>query len=137
MHKLCEYIDEELKNLEKKVGSGGDLNEREIEYGKNLAKFKMALLTNEAMEKEGYSNDYRGGMSRGHSMNGRSYDDMSYARGRTGNVRRDSMGRYSGDYSYAEAKSDMISGLHELMKDAPDEETKREFKSFISRLEKM
>lgn len=132
MHKLCEYIDDELKELEKKVGNGAELTEREIEYGKNLAKFKMALLTNEAMENEGYSNG--DGMSRTRSMNGRSYGDMSYARGRTG-VHRDSMGRYSRDYSYA--REDMMSELREIMKDAPDEETKRKFKTFISELDHM
>lgn len=36
------------------------------------------------------------------------------------------MGRYSrGDYSYDEAKDDMMSELHELMNSAPDEETKK------------
>lgn len=49
MHKLCEYIDKELKKLERKAEQSGDLTEREITYGKDLAKFKTALLTNKAM----------------------------------------------------------------------------------------
>lgn len=57
MDKLCKYIDKELDELENKVGMGGKLSRADIEDGKNLAKFKMAILTNEAMENDGeYSN---------------------------------------------------------------------------------
>lgn len=129
MHKIIEYIDDKLKELEKKVGNGGELNEREIEYGKNLAKFKMAILTNEAMERDGYSE----GMPRRYYHDG----DMSYADHRA--VHRDSMGRYSRNngYSYEDAREDMLSELHKIMRKAPDEKTKREFKSFIDKLDTM
>ena len=56
MDKLCRYLDKELEEYENKVAMGGKLSRTEIEDGKNIAKFKMALLTNEAMEDEGYSN---------------------------------------------------------------------------------
>lgn len=108
MHKIIDYLDDELKDLEKKVISGGKLTEREIEFGKNVAKFEMALLTNERMKEDGHSE-------------GRRYHDMSYG----------------GRYSYADAKDDMISDLHKLMRKAPTEETKHEFRSFIDRLERM
>ena len=129
MHKIIEYIDDELKEIEKKAGNGGELNEREIEYGKNLAKFKMALLTNERMESDGYSE----GMPRRYYHDG----DMSYADHRT--IHRDSMGRYSRNngYSYEDAREDMLSELHKIMRKAPDEKTKREFKSFIDKLDTM
>ena len=45
MDKLCKYIDKELDELENKVGMGGKLSRADIEDGKNLAKFKMAILT--------------------------------------------------------------------------------------------
>jgi len=124
MHGLCEFIDKELKKLERKVEESGDLNEREVEYGKNLAKLKMALLTNNAMERDGYS---EGGMSYSRPY----FDEMdghSYGR------RRDSMGRYSRNDGYSYAKHDMIKELHDLMKEAP-EDMKPEFKRFIGRLE--
>ena len=95
MHKLCDYIDDELLVLEDKVGKGGKLSTGEIEYGKNLAKFKMALLTNKAMERDGASNDYYG-------------------------PKRDHMGRYT-----REAREDFIHELRELMRKAPDEHTKK------------
>lgn len=127
MHKIIEYIDDKLKDFERKVGNGGELNEREIQYGKDLAKFKMALLTNSAMERDGSYSEGRGYYHDG---------DMSYA-GRA--VHRDSMGRYSrGEgYSYDDAREDMVSELHKLMRKAPDEKTKHEFKAFIDKLDHM
>lgn len=80
MHKLCEYVDNELMELERKVGTGQKLNASEVQYGDLLAHFKKSLLTIEGMEGysgyDGYSREMRGN---------------SYAR------RRDSMGRYSRD----------------------------------------
>ena len=105
MDKLCKYLDRELEEYENKVANGGKLSRTEIEDGKNLAKFKMALLTNKAMEEDGYSNDY--------------YNN-SYAR------RRDSMGRYSRD--------DFMSKLHELRSEAPDEHTRRKFDRFMEEM---
>lgn len=122
MHKLCEYIDEELNVLENKAGQG--LTKSELEYGDMLAHFKKSLLTNKAMEESGYSDEYRG-MSRGDRMyyGTRHDDDMSYGRGRTGNVRRDSMGRYSREnYSHDEAREDLMHELREFMQKAPEEE---------------
>ena len=138
MHKLCEYIDDELKTLEKKVGNGQQLSAAEVQYGDMLAHFKKSLLTNEAMAENGYSNEYRGDMSHGGRMSRRggiSYDDdMSFARGRTGNVRRDSMGRYSNDgMSYDDAREDLMVQIREYMKSAPDDE-KQEARRFMNML---
>lgn len=132
MHGLCEFADKELKKLERKVEESGDLTEREIEYGKNLAKFKMALLTNEAMERDSDGRSYGGYRNTPYHEDG-----MSYGHGRSGNIRRDSMGRYSrGEgYSYTDARDDMIEELHGIMAKAPDEETRQKFKRFMKQLE--
>jgi hypothetical protein len=140
MHKLCEYLDDELKALERKAGNG-KLSNSELEYGDLLAHFKKSLLTNEAMEGSDYSEEYRGDMSRGGRMNrrdGMSYDDgMSFARGRTGNVRRDSMGRYSNDgMSYGDAKEELMMSLHEYIKTAPEDE-KQDARRFMNALKNM
>ena len=118
MHRLCEYIDKELMEMERGVADGKRLSAAELEYADKLAHLKKSILTNEAME-EAYDDGY------------------SYAgRGRT--ARRDSMGRYSrGGYSYDEGKEDMMKELRELMNDAPDEQTKKEFQRFISKMESM
>lgn len=127
MHKLLEYIDGTMQEYEDKVARGGELSSKDVECIKDLAKTKMAILTNEAMESEG-----------GYSGRGRMYYDggNSYA-GRRRNVRRDSMRRNSRDGGYSYAREDMVEDLRELMMDAPDEQTRQEFQRFISKVEKM
>ena len=125
MDKICKYIDKELEELENKVGMGGKLSRADIEDGKNLAKFKMAILTNEAMEGEDYSNEYGGNSYRG------SYRGSSYARGR----KRDSMGRYSRDeYSRAEAEDEFREHLEEAMRSAPDEHKRKKIERMLNEM---
>lgn len=123
MHKLIEYICDELEELERKAGKDGKLSMAEVQYMDTLAHAKKNLLKAEEM-----SDDYSGRMSPY-----RSYDDgRSYGDGRSYARRRDSMGRYS-RYSGDE----MADELRELMEKAPDEQTKREFKKFIEKIEMM
>ena len=76
MHKLIDFICDELDDLEEKA-EHGKLSMAEVEYGDMLAHFKKNLLTADAMME---ADDY-------------SYDDgMSMARGRR-NARRDMRGR--------------------------------------------
>ena len=70
---------------------------------------------------------YEGSRMRGHSRG------RSYARGRT--ARRDSMGRYSGDYS--RAKEDLAMELRDLMDDAPDAQTRQEIEKIVKRLDQI
>lgn len=130
MHKLIEYIDDTMMEYEDKVARGGDLSARDVECLKNLAKTKMAILTNEAMENESYGHSRDGDMGDGrYSRTGR---------GRESNAKRDSMGRYSrryDGYSYADAKQDMIMELKELAQKAPDEKTKQEIEHFANEME--
>lgn len=105
MHKLCNYIDEELEEIERKVERGGKLSGSELEYADTLAHLKKSILTNEAMEESGYSGRYH----------------ESYA------PRRDRMGRYSRDSFKDE--------LHELMNKAPDEKHKRAIRRMIEDME--
>lgn len=131
MDKLCRYVDRELEEYENKVANGGKLSRTEIEDGKNLAKFKMALLTNEAMENEGYSGDWDG-IAYG---SGRMRGGMSGARGRM-NAKRDSRGRYSseGGYSRAEVKEDFMEKVYELIDEAPDEHTRKKAERFANEI---
>jgi len=124
MDKLCKYIDKELEEYENKVGMGGRLSRTEIEDGKNLAKFKTALLTNEAMEDE-YSNEYRGNSYGGY------YERQSNARGR--NARRDSRGRYTMD-GYSRAEEDFMEQLEELKESAPDEHKRKKVERLIAEM---
>ena len=134
MDKLCRYLDKELEEMENKVGMGGKLSRTEIEDGKNLAKFKMAILTNERMEQDGYSDEYNGGMSNRASYRGNG--GMSGARGRGSNARRDSMERYSreGGYSRADAEEDFRERLEDLMEIAPDEQKRKKIERILSEM---
>lgn len=133
MDKLCRYLDRELEEYENKVANGGKLSRTEIEDGKNIAKFKSALLTNKAMEEEGYSGDWDGIAYEGGRMMSRR-NGMSGARGR--NARRNSQGQFSseGGYSRAEAKEEFMERVYELIDEAPDEHTRKKAERFASEI---
>lgn len=71
MHKLIDYVCDELGELEDKVEMEGSLTMADIDLADKLAHLKKNLLKTEHM------------------------GDHSYARGRGKNAPRDSMGRYS------------------------------------------
>ena len=131
MHKLIDYICDELEEIEHKAEKGGKLTMQEIQYADMLAHLKKNILTSDAMmDADGeYSNE--GG---------------SYARGRGSNARRDSMGRYSRDgyrmtdggmyrgYSRDDAKHDMLTQLRDMEHDA-DDESKQMIRKWIKQVE--
>lgn len=154
MHKLIEYVCEELESLEKKAAKGS-MSAAEIEYADKLASLKKNLLKgdmlyDEVMEDGEYSGNM-GGMSyqrggrggnRGGNMGGSSYDDgMSYARGdgrgRGRNAKRDSMGRYSSERGYSRDGQEMADQLRDLMEDAPDESVRRDIERLLRKVEQM
>ena len=120
MHKLIDYICDEIDELERKAEKDGKLTMSEIQYLDILAHAKKNLLKTE---------DYDGG----YSERGMSYES-SYARGRGRNARRDSMGRYSRGYSRG---GSIMDELHDLMENAPDERTRMEYEKMIDKMENM
>ena len=131
MHKLIDYICDELEELERKAAKDGKLSMAEVQYMDTLAHAKKNLLKAEEMSDEGYS----GMMYPRYYGDERSYDgERSYARGRGRNAKRDSMGRYS---SRGYSGDEMADELRMLMEKAPDEMTKREFRKFIDKIETM
>lgn len=144
MHKLMEYICDELDELERKADKDGKLSMAEMQYVDMLAHAKKSLLTADAMMEEGYSMDgsYDGSYDGGSYEGNRSYarrggsrnTNRSYARGRGRNARRDSMGRYSND-GYSMDSEEMVEQLRQMMQDAPDDRTRQEFQRFIQKIE--
>lgn len=160
MHKLMEYICEELEELERKAEKDGKLSMAEIEYIDKLTHIKKNLLKAEEMwEDSEYSNAQGGNMGGGNNR-------YSYARGggrgRGSNARRDSRGRYSseggsyegntgggsyagyrnnrnsygyGGYSREDAKEDMMMQLQDLEQSAPDEESKQMIRKWMKQVE--
>lgn len=146
MHKLMEFICEELEDLEAKVEKGGKLSMAEVEYGDKLAHFKKNLLSSEEMwEDSEYSmadGSYAGGSYADEPRAGGSYArgrnrGGSYARGNRRGGRRgaNQYGSYRmGGYSRA---SDMADDLREIMQDAPNERVRTEFEHFINKIDQM
>ena len=144
MHKLMEYICDELAELERKADKDGKLSMAEVQYADTLLRMKKNLLKSEEMYEESeYSeagNSYarggnRGGGNRGGNRGGSnrgSYEgsyDGSYARSRA---------RYSNDdMRYSRATSDMVEQIRDMMREAPDEKTRMEFQRFVEKLERM
>jgi len=131
MHKLIEYICDELEELERKAEKGGKLSMQEVQYGDMLAHFKKNLLkSEEMMEDEEYS------MANGsYARDGRDRSfNVSYARGRGRNARRDSMGRYSRDGRYSMAEDDFRMELEDLMQSAPNERAKQKLREIMSEM---
>lgn len=130
---LYEFVCDELRDLDEKA-KRDDVGLADIQYADTLEHYKKSVLTNAAMEGEGYSGrDY----SRRY-YDGRSYDDgmngSSMARGRM-NAPRDAQGRYSGrGYSRASGFADAI---RDAMPMAPDEQTRMEMQRMAERAERM
>ena len=113
MDKICKYIDKELGELENKVAMGGKLSRADIEDGKNMAKFKTAILTNKAMEEEGYSGDWDEPMHR-----------MPNARAR----------RYSREDGYSRAESGFRERLEDAIDSAPDEHKRKKLERILNEM---
>ena len=132
MHKLLEYVCDELEELERKVDKDGKLSMAEIQYGDVLAHMKKNLLTADAMTGESEYSSRDGDMSYRGSYESRR-GGRSYARGRGRNARRDSMGRYS---RAEDDMDDMITELRDMMGELPPEKQK-EVQRFIQKMDQM
>lgn len=151
LEELCEKVMDKISEANQKLKkSGGELSGGDVEYLDKLTHMLKSIKTTIAMGEydDEYSNAGRNSYARGggsrsggnsYEGGGNSYARGGMGRGRGSNARRDSMGRYSRDngYSYDDEKEEMVQGLRELMQDAPDEQTKQEFKRFINKIENM
>lgn len=127
MHKLMDYVCDELDELERKADKGGKLSMSDIQYADTLAHLKKNMLKAEEMEGAEYSGAVDGMSYR------RMYDDGSYARGRGRNARRDAMGRYSSD-GYSRRSEDFKAELHDLMRDAPNDHVRQKMQNLMAEM---
>lgn len=133
MHKLYDFICDELKSLEKKADNG-NLSMSDIQLMDTLLHSKKNLLKAEEMADE---SEYSGAMySDGRGSYRYENGDMSMARGRNRTVRRDNMGRYSSE-GYSRAADDALSSLREMERTATDEQTRQDVRRLITRMEQM
>lgn len=140
MHKLYEYICDELKDLEKKAEKG-NLSMQEVQYADTLAHLKKNLMkADEMMEDEygEYSMSYypmtsyaEEGGNKGGYTGGRGGN--SYAR-RMGGRRRGGANQYG---SYADGYSmdgDFRAELEEIMHKAPNERIKMKMREIMQEM---
>lgn len=130
LYDVCETLNRELEEANEKIRkAGGKMSAGDLEVVDKLTHAIKSVKTTIAMiEKEDdYSRDYDG-MSG--NMNRRTMRGMSNARGRTGDVRRDSMSRYS----RAEAEDAMMDALEDYMETVTDPNKKREVERFIEKM---
>ena len=124
LHEMCEVLSRELGEANDKVRqNGGKLSGSDLEYIDRLTHAIKSIKTTIAMMEAEDGNSYDGYPA-----------NMSYYGGSYRGRRRDSMGRYSSRYS---RDDHMISELHDLMNQAPDENTRKEFERFIAKIERM
>lgn len=126
LHELKEKLLQELEEYGTKELSAGTLDvvDKLAHAIKNICKII------DMKEDEEYSGDMRGDM-RGGMYGG------SYARGRRGNVKRDSMGRYSRESGYSRDGAELADQLRDLMADAPDEHIRRDMEKLLRKVEQM
>lgn len=127
LHELKEKLCQELEEYNSKEMTAGSLEviDKLAHTIKNLGK-----IIEMYEESEGYSS--RGGMPYEGGYGGGSYARGRGGRGRTG---ANQYGPYvRGGYSRNDG---MIAELRELMMEAPDERSKKEFQRFISKMESM
>lgn len=144
MHKLIDFVCDELEDIEQKA-SKGELSISDVQYADTLAHLKKNLLKSEEMMEEfdeGYSSEMRpiDGTMRGGSYRGGSYrydGGMSYARGRGRNAKRDSMGRYSSERGYSRDAADMTAELQEMMDDPKYAPVKHDIERLMRKVETM
>lgn len=144
MHKLIDFVCDELEDIEQKAAKG-ELSISDVQYADTLAHLKKNLLKSEEMMEEfdeGYSSEMRpvDGTMRGGSYRGGSYrydGGMSYARGRGRNAKRDSMGRYSSERGYSRDAADMTAELQDMMDDPKYAPVKHDIERLMRKVETM
>lgn len=116
MKYLEELREATCKELER-FAKNGEITANNLDKIHKLTDIIKNIDKIEMLEDDGYSEDWMG--------EGRMYG-TSYARGRRGNVKRDSMGRYSRgadtDYPRGDAKEHMLDKLGEMMENADPNE---------------
>ena len=114
LENLCGILMDQVSDISRKARNGissGDL-ETIDKLTHSIASIKKIMAFLEDEDGGSYRMAYRG----------------SYARGR----KRDSMGRYSGEYGYS--RNDLADKMRDLMADAPDDRTKQELRRMIEKL---
>ena len=133
MHKLYELKEKLMRELED-YSANGKFSKDDVEaikYITSAIDHLCNIMEDADAEYSELGGSYayeQGGGNRGTGYS-RNY---AYARGRGGNARRDSMGRYSREGS----REEMIMQLREMMQNAPDERTRMRIDELVREFER-
>lgn len=137
MHKLEQIKEEVIEKIESTYKDHSNLEPAVLDYLDKLAHFGKNLGKLCESNDEGFSmRSYRDGMSHGYMpfvYAGESYGGEAYARGRM-NAKRDSMGRYSREDGYSRGHWDTVNAIEDLIREAPDEQTRQELQRIAGRM---
>ena len=119
LHELCETLTTELEEYAQKTRGG--MNAGDLDAIDKLSHALKSIKTTIAMIEadDGYSGGYMPRMGTYIDRNGVSYRGRSYA------TRRDSMGRYSRNYSYADGMDDLLHEMREMLPGLSDEKRRK------------
>ena len=132
MHELMELKEKLIRELEE-YSQNGKFSKEDVETIKYMAS-AVDHLCNILMDEDGeYSNRGDGYSNRNDGMS-RNYGGGSYARGRGRNARRDSMGRYSNEYSRTDGVEELVDNVRNMMQDLP-QNLRQDAQRFIQKLE--
>jgi len=128
MHKLYDVKEKLIREMEE-YANKSNLSKDDVMSIKYLSS-SIDHICNilEKADEEEYSNAMGNSYEMSYARGGRG---SSYARG--GNVRRDSMGRYSRERGYS-MEDDFRSELEELMREAPNEQIKMKLQRIMSEM---
>lgn len=146
MHNLKKIKEAMVEKIEDTYKEHSDLSPNVLDYIDKLAHAaKNINKICEAEEGGDYSmrNSYEGGSNRSYAdmshgympfvYAGESYGGEAYARGRM-NAKRDSMGRYSREEGYSRGTWDTVNKIEDLIREAPDEQTRQELQRIAGRM---
>ena len=126
LERLCDVVSDEISEATNKISiSDGKLSSGDVEYLDKLTHMLKSIKTTMAMIDADYSHDMNEG---------------SYRSNRGMSTRRNARGQYSRTMMPNWVRSydgDMITELHELMDEAPNNQIRQKFQQFINEIERM
>lgn len=129
---LCDELEKigEREELSATALDTADKLSHSLKNVQKIIEYYEAMGDSDYPSGNSYARDGYGDRLWGGYGNGR-----SYARGRDASPKRDSRGRYSRNYSRAEATDEMMGDLHDMMNNAPNEQFRQKVESLIKEIQ--
>lgn len=137
-YELCEFVEDELKEMTKKLRkAGGQMSGTDLEYLNKLTETanNIDMKINRAESESEYSGEYWGNSMENRGGNRSRESRESWESGRRSNANRSSRGNSRDGYSRDdEMQEDFMERVEMLRNKAPDERTRMKFDKFLNDL---